>query len=62
MAELVEDFHPISLLNSSVKNISKVLANRLGPVLQEMIGESKTEFIKEYNILDGIVALHETMH
>jgi hypothetical protein len=36
-ADQVKDFRPISLLHSFAKLITKLLANRLGTKLQEMV-------------------------
>lgn len=50
------------LLDSTVKIIFKVLTNLLSPILNEMIGEYQIGFIKDCNILNGIMTVHETLH
>jgi Reverse transcriptase (RNA-dependent DNA polymerase) len=59
---LVTEFRPIALLNSSYKIFSKVLANRLQVVLNEIIGELQSAFLKGRYILDCVVTAHEVLH
>lgn len=42
-----------------MKIISKALANRLGPVHEEQIGEYHTGFIRNRNILNGVILAKE---
>lgn len=58
----VKEFRPIALLNSSVKIISKILANRLSLLLTKLIGDYQSGFIKGHNILKGVVEMHEIIH
>lgn len=58
----ITDYKPISLLGSTIKTISKVLANRLVPKLQALVEEQQTGFIKERSILYGIVITQEVIH
>jgi hypothetical protein len=44
------------------KIFTKVLTNRLSLVAKEAIGGSQTCFIKDRNILEGVVILHEIIH
>ena len=41
----IRDFHPISLVGSVYKILSKVLANRLKPVLDGLVSESQNAFV-----------------
>jgi len=50
----LKDFHPISLINCSIKIISKVLANRLNSKMDSLVDCSQTAFIKGRNITDGV--------
>lgn len=57
--EKTSDFRPISLINSSCKIISKVLANRLGQVIGSLIDDSELVFINGRCIDDNIIAAQE---
>lgn len=61
-AASITQFRPICLINVSVKIITKLLAIRLGKIANKIINKSQTAFIKNRNILDGVVSLHEILH
>lgn len=60
--KVVADYRPISLINSSVKIILKILANRFGNVLPSLISEVQTRFVKGRNITENIVITNEVVH
>ncbi|GJU16143.1 RNA-directed DNA polymerase, eukaryota [Tanacetum coccineum] len=60
-ANLVKDFRPISLIGSLYKIIAKILANRLVPVLGDIVNEVQSAFISERQILDGPFILNEVI-
>ena len=60
--ERVQDFRPISLLNSSYKIISKCLANRLSPILNELLDESQSAVLPGGSISDCFLVAQETLH
>ena len=53
---------PISLCNAIYKIISKVIANRLKPLLPIIISPYQAGFVEGRKILDGIILVHETIH
>lgn len=55
----LEEFRPISLIGCIYKIIAKTLANRISKVIQAIISENQSAFIKGRQILDGIVILNE---
>jgi hypothetical protein len=58
----VGDFRPISLLNSSIKLITKILANRLQKVILRVIHQNQYGFIKSRFIHDCLAWAFEYLH
>eukprot|EP00267_Zea_mays_P032771 XP_008666548.1 uncharacterized protein LOC103645237 [Zea mays] len=54
-AALISDFRPISLTHSIAKIISKVLANRLAPCLDQLVSRSQSAFIRKRSIHDNFL-------
>lgn len=48
------DYMPISLINSSLKIISKLLATRLGKVMDDLVDTAQSAFLKGRCILDNV--------
>ena len=61
-AEKVQDFRPISLLNSSYKIISKCFASRLSPILNDILDETQSAFLPGRSISDYFLVARETIH
>ncbi|PNX67320.1 cysteine-rich receptor-like protein kinase, partial [Trifolium pratense] len=57
----LNDFRPISLVGSLYKILAKVLANRLRLVIGSVISETQTAFVKDRQILDGILIANEVV-
>ena len=57
----VSRFSPISLCNVIYKVISKILVNRLKPLMDSLITPYQNAFIKGRNIIDNILIAHEIL-
>jgi hypothetical protein len=55
------DFRPISLVISLYKILAKVLENRLRQVVGSVVSEVQSAFVKERQILDGILVANEVV-
>lgn len=58
----VSDFRPISLLNTSIKILTKILANRLQLVIPRLIHKSQYGFIRARSIQDCLAWSLEFLH
>ena len=57
----IKDFRPISLVGSVYKLLSKVLANRLRRVMDNLISESQNSFVGGKQILDSVLFANECL-
>ena len=57
----IKDFRPISLVGSVYKLLSKVLANRLRAVLDNLTSESQNSFVGGRQILDSVLIANECL-
>ena len=60
-ASNIRDFRPISLIGSVYKLLSKVLANRMRLVLDDVISESQNSFVGGRQILDSVLIANECL-
>jgi hypothetical protein len=58
----VSDFRPISLLNTSIKILTKLLANRLQLVIMDLIHQNQYGFIRSRTIQDCLAWVFEYLH
>nr|AFK46250.1 unknown [Lotus japonicus] len=58
----LNELRPISLCNVAYKVITKVLVNRLRPLLSELVGPLQGSFILGRGMGDNIILAHEVMH
>ncbi|XP_055960454.1 uncharacterized protein LOC126670164 [Mercurialis annua] len=61
-ASNISDFRPISLINGIFNLIPKVLANRLSPLLPQLVSENQFGFIRGRNIHDWHIIASEIIH
>eukprot|EP00253_Pinus_taeda_P003053 PITA_03053 len=57
-----DKYKPIALCNVIYKVISKVIANRLKPLLPLLISLEQSGYVEGRQILDGIILTHEIIH
>jgi hypothetical protein len=58
----IQQYIPICLLNVSFKCFTKVATNRIIEVVQKVISPRQTTLLLRRNIMEGVIALHETIH
>lgn len=61
-ANKMQQFRPICLLRCVYKLITKVLTIRLEPFVDILFSRHQNAFIKNRDIMDGIMSLHEILH
>ena len=59
-AAKIQQFRPICLSNCLYKWITKVLTLRIAPYAKRLIDIAQFAFMQGRNIMNGIMALHET--
>ena len=57
-----QHFRPIILCSTVYKTISKIIVNRLRPLLDKLVSPVHSAFILGRSIHDNILLMHEIMH
>ncbi|GKF11925.1 RNA-directed DNA polymerase, eukaryota, partial [Tanacetum coccineum] len=60
-AKHLNDFRPISLVGCQYKIIGKILANRLSLVIDDIISQEQSAFVKKRQIMDDPIILNEVI-
>lgn len=60
--QTLKEFHPISLCNVSYKVISKIISNRLRPLMGKLVGNHQCSFIAGRQSSDNIIIAQEVIH
>jgi hypothetical protein len=55
------DFRPISLIHSFAKLVTKIMANRLAPLLHKLVEVNQSAFVKGRSIHDNYLMVHHTI-
>jgi hypothetical protein len=58
----IQQYRPICLLNVSFKIFTEICTNRVMKVAHFVVRPTQTAFMLGRHILEGVVALHETIH
>eukprot|EP00253_Pinus_taeda_P015063 PITA_15063 len=61
-AQMPERYRPIALCNVVYKIISKVVANKLKPLLPTLVLGEQSGYVEGRQILDNIIQTHEVVH
>lgn len=59
--QTMRDFRPISSCNVVYKCISKILVNRIRPMLNHLVGSQQSAFVTDRHIADNILLMQELM-
>ena len=61
-AQTLDKFIPIALCNLVYKIISKVVANRLKPLLPSLVSVEQAGYVEGRQILNNIIQAHKVVH
>lgn len=60
--ETLKQFRPLSLCNVTYKTITKIIVNRLRPMLSELVSPNQSSFIPGRTTTDNIIITQEIIH
>lgn len=61
-ASRVDKYHPIALCNGIFKIVTKIIADRLKPLLEDIVHPNQSAFIPNWSIGDNTIIHHEVMY
>lgn len=53
--EFISQFRPINLCNVNYKIFSKVLVQRIKPIMPNLVGEEQSIFVPNHQIINNVV-------
>ena len=59
---MMGDFRPITLCNTLYEILSKILVNKIKPLIGNFISSSQNGFFPGRQILDAVITSHDVMH
>lgn len=62
VANIIQQYRPICLLNVVYKIFTKAMMLRVELIMERIINKSQTAFLKGRSIMDGVMCLHEILH
>jgi Reverse transcriptase (RNA-dependent DNA polymerase) len=60
-ANIIIQYRPISFINYSMKIITKLLIERLSPLIDSLISFTQTTYIEDKYIMDNLVCAHKVL-
>lgn len=60
--EIVSQFRPIALCNVLYKGVTKLIVNRLKPLMNKLVSPFQTSFMPKISIKDSIIIAKEMVH
>lgn len=61
-SEVVSHFRPINLCTVPYKVLTKVIVNRLKPLMPQLVAKNQTSFVGGRHIMDNVVVAQEVIH
>jgi Reverse transcriptase (RNA-dependent DNA polymerase) len=58
----LEEFRPISVINTTIKIITKIYADRLQPLFSNLVSNRQTTFIRGRSIIESFTTIRELLH
>lgn len=59
--DTIQNYRPIGLCNTSYKIISKIITNRIKPIINQLIGPEQAAFLPNRRAVDNIIIIEEVL-